>query len=143
MAGATMRQPLDQISAPIPFRAARRVRLIGAGAKKQQFPTGNDEALIEREWKLVGWRGGVNRLPRHQIGIERAVVFIADVGEVIVGKGRIEMLADAVDARAHGATERSLRPAPDPGLRIGRDVGRIDRAEWRRPPAKSRPPRTV
>ena len=42
------------------------------------------------------------------------------------------MLPVAIDARPHGATEGSFRPAADPGLRIRRDIRGKDRAERRR-----------
>ncbi len=84
-----MRQPFDQIGAAILFRALGTVRLIGAAMKEQQLPAGDHHALVERERKLVGAGRRANRLPRHQKGVERLVVLIADIGEVIVGKGRV------------------------------------------------------
>jgi hypothetical protein len=38
------------------------------------------------------------RLARHQVGVEGAVVLVADIGEVIIGKGRIEVSPFAIDA---------------------------------------------
>ena len=96
-----VRQPVHQIGAAIPFRALRRIRLPRAVAKEQQFPPSDDKALIERKRKLVGARGYANGLPRHQIRVQRAVVLIADIGEMIVGKGRVQMPAAAIDASAH------------------------------------------
>src|SRR5439155_11809024 len=58
--------------------------------------------------------------------------FVGNMGEVIVGKSRIEMRSIPVDARLHGAAERGFRPPSDAGLRVGRDVRGIDDAEWRR-----------
>ena len=132
VAGAAMRQALDQIGAAIPFGTLRRVRPVGAGAQEQQLPSGDDHAMVEREGQLVLPCCCANRLARHQEGIERAVVVIADIGEMVVGKGRIEMPALAIDAGAHGAPKGRFRPAADAGLRIGRDVGREHRAERRR-----------
>jgi len=81
----------------------------------------------------VGWRGQAHEpAARHQKSIECAVVFVGNMGEVIIGEGRIKMPAVPVDARLHGAAERGFRPAADPGLGIGRDVRGIDRAERRR-----------
>ena len=100
--------------------------------QEQQFPARDRDALVERKGKLVRAGRRVDRLPRHQKGIERAVILIADIGEVVVGKGRIEVLAVAIDAGAHGAPERRFRPAADAGLRIRRDIRGIDRAERRR-----------
>ena len=127
-----MRQALDQIGAAIPFRAPGGVGPVAAAMKEQQFPAGDDKTLIERKAELVGAGRGVNRRPRHQIGVERPVVVVGDIGEMIVGKGRIELLAVAVDAIAHGAAKGLFRPLADPGLGVGCDVRRIDRAERRR-----------
>ena len=93
-----MRQPFDEIGAAIPFRALGAVRLISAAAQEQQFPARNHEALVERKGELVLAGRRVDRRPRHQERIERLVVVIADIGEMVVGKGRIEMLAVAIDA---------------------------------------------
>src|SRR5262245_51888792 len=50
---------------------------------------------------------------------------------MIVGEYRKKMRAVARDALVHGPPEGRLRPIADAGLRIGRDVGRIEDAEWR------------
>ena len=132
VAGAAMCQSLDQIGAAVPFRAFRAVGTIGAMAQEQQLPARDDDALIERKRQLVVAGRLANRPPRHEIRIERAVVFVGNIGEMIIGKGRIEMPAVAVDARLHGAAERGFRPAADPGLGFRRDVRGIDGAERRR-----------
>src|ERR1700740_2285647 len=100
-----MRQSFDEIGAAIPFGALAAVGPVSAAVKEQQLPARDHKALIERKAKLVvaGWRA--DRLSRHQISIERLVVFVSHIGEVIVGKRRIKMLAVAIDARAHGAAE--------------------------------------
>ena len=49
---------------------------------------------------------------------------------MIVGEHRKEMRAVARDPFVHGAPKGRLRPGADAALRIGRDVGRIERAEW-------------
>jgi len=41
------------------------------------------------------------------------------------------MVAVAMDALAHGALKGGIGPVADAGLGIGRDVGRVDRAERR------------
>ena len=127
-----MGQSLDQIGAAVPFRGFRGVGLIAPVAQEQQLPAGDHGALIERKRQLVRAGRRMNRRPRHQIRIERAVVFVGNMGEVVIREGRIEMLAIPIDARLHGAAERGFRPAADPGLGIGRDVRGIDRAERRR-----------
>ncbi|HVI63578.1 MAG TPA: hypothetical protein VM910_13485 [Bradyrhizobium sp.] len=132
MARAAMRETLDQIGAAIPFRALRRIGPIGPAMKKQQLPARDHKALIEWKGKLVLALWCTNGLACHQIGVERVVVLIADMREVIVGECRIEMPAFPIDAHAHGTAEGLFRPPPYAGLRIRRDVGRIDGAERRR-----------
>jgi len=119
VARAAMRQPFDQIGAAIPFRALRRVRLVGSVAKKQQLPAGDHKPLVEWKGKLVLAGGRANRLPCHQVGVERLVIRIGDVGEVIVRKCRIEVLPVAIDAGSHGNGEMLLpttsqSPSPRP-----------------------------
>src|SRR5947207_14899270 len=118
MAGAAMREPLDQIGAAIPFRALGAVRTVTAGMQKQQLPARDQDAIIERKGKLVLASRRANRLARHQEGVERAIILIADIGEVIIGKCRIEVAAVTTNARAHGAAECSFGPSTDTGLRI-------------------------
>ena len=127
-----MRKAFDQIGAAIPFRALCAVRLPAVVAKEQQLPARDHKALIERKRQFVRTRRRMNRLPCHQIGIERPVIVVRDVGEMIVGKGRVEMPAVAVDAGPHRAAERGFRPAADAGLRVRRDIRGIDGAERRR-----------
>ena len=140
-----MRQSLDQIAAAIPFRGLGGVGLAAAWRRNNSF----QPAITKRRFNgndnwLCGRRA--DRLPRHQKGIKRVVVLVGDVGEMIIRKGRIEMLAVAIDAGAHRAAECRLRPAADAGVGVGRDVGGIDGAErcrHGRPPAKALPPRAV
>src|SRR5438034_11769803 len=51
---------------------------------------------------------------------------------MIVRKCGIEMPSGAIDAVVHGARKILAAPESDTGVRIGRDVGRVDRAERRR-----------
>ena len=77
---------------------------------------------------------GVSRpdgFARHQEGVERAQVADGRLGEMIVGKGRIEVGAVAPHALAHGPQEGRLRPSPNARIGIGCNVAGIDRAEWR------------
>ena len=129
VAGAAMRQPFDQIGAAVPFGALAGIGLIGVVTKEKQFPSGNGEPLVEREGKLVFACRRADRLPRHQEGIERPVILVADIGEVVVWECRIKVLAFTIDAGAHRAPKRGFRPSPDSGLRIRRDVRGEDGAE--------------
>ncbi len=132
VAGAAMREPLDQIGAAIPFRTFVRRRPIRSVTQEEQLPTRNEPALIIRERHLVRARRRMHRLAGHQEGIERTVVLVGDVGEMVIGKRRVEMMSVAVHSRTHGAAERSFGPSTDAALGIWRDVGRENRAEWRR-----------
>ena len=127
-----MRQSFDQIGAAIPFRSLRAVRLICPAPQEQQFPARDNKALIERKRQLVRRHRRVHRRAGHQIRIKRIIVLVGDVGEMIIGKGRIKMLPFPVDAGAHRAAERGLRPCADAGVGVGRNIRRIDRAERRR-----------
>src|SRR6202041_1435582 len=103
MARATMGQTVDEISASVPLRTLRAVGLVGPAFQEKQLPAGDGETLIERKREIVGRSGVANGGPRHQERIKRAVVLVVDVGEMVVGKGRVEMLPGAVDTLAHGA----------------------------------------
>src|SRR5579883_919046 len=48
---------------------------------------------------------------------------------MIIGENRKEVRSVAGDALMHRASEGRQRPAPYAGLRVGGDVGRIDRSE--------------
>ncbi len=98
VARAAMRQALDQIGAAIPFRALCRIRLVGPAMQEQQLPTRDHDPLVEGKRELVLTRGRMYRLARHQVGVERAIVLVADIGEVIVGESRIKMPPFAIDA---------------------------------------------
>jgi hypothetical protein len=129
VAGAAMRQPFDQIGPAVPFGALAGIGPIGVATKEKQFPPGNREPLVERERKLVFACRRADGLPRHQERIERPVILVADIGEVVVWECRIKVLAFTVDAGAHRAPKRGFRPSPDSRLRIRRDVRGEDGAE--------------
>src|SRR5438093_383683 len=131
VAGATMRQPLDQIGTAVPLGALLRIGLIGVVTKEKQLPSGNGEPLVEREGKLVFACRCADGLPRHQEGIKCPVILVADIGEVVVWKCRIKVLAFTIEAGAHRAPKRAFRPSPDSRLCIRRRSPR-DSINYRR-----------
>src|SRR5437879_1625104 len=52
MAGAAMRDALDQVAAAIPFRALLLVRRQNAGLEEQPVPAAHHDAIIERPAQL-------------------------------------------------------------------------------------------
>src|SRR5271154_1448283 len=91
MTCATMGQTFDQIGAPVPLRSLCAVRLVGPAFQKKQLPTGNGETLIERKSEIVGMGRRSDGGPRHQERIQRAIVLVIYIGEMVVREGRIEM----------------------------------------------------
>ncbi len=113
-------------------RVLRRVGPPGSRAEEQQVPASERRAHVQREGQPVGGCRGPDRLARHQEGVERADILIGRAGEMRVGQRRVEVPPRARDPLAHRPAERRLRPPADPGLRVGRDVGDVDRSERRR-----------
>ncbi|MNL39618.1 hypothetical protein D3C87_1619050 [compost metagenome] len=72
-----------------------------------------------------------------QIGKEIADILRRHAHIGAIGERRIEMLAIRPDAAGHGIAELSQRPAADTDIRIGRNIGNMEGAEWawQRPPA--------
>src|ERR1700686_3196157 len=97
---------------------------------KQRVPTRDQRAQVEWKRQRVFWIFGTYRRLRHQVGIERLQIGISRLGEMCVGKRRIKMPSVAMNALAHRALEGGIGPCADAGFEIGRDVGRVDRAEW-------------
>ena len=127
-----MAEAFDQIGAAIPCLGFGRVGLKYAGLVEQRIPSRHQRAQVERKRQRILRRLRAHRRLRHQIGIERLHVGVGGPGEMRVGKRRIEMPAVAMNALAHRAFEGGIGPRADSGFDIGRDVGRVDRAERRR-----------
>ena len=132
MAGAAMADALDEIGAPVPKIVMRGIGLERPPPQEEQVPAGEHWPLVQGERQLVRRRRRMDGLAGHEECIEGVVVRVRYQCEMVIGEGWIEMATFAVDAFAHGASEGLFRPAADAGLGIGRDVGRIDRAERRR-----------
>jgi hypothetical protein len=126
-----MGQPFGQIGTAIP-----RFALAGFGhettaAEKEQLPPGLQGAHIERKAHGVARRIRRHGRLRHDPCVQRVQILVAGEREMRIGKCREQMRSVARDAFAHGADECRLRPDADAVLRIGRDIGRIERAVLR------------
>ncbi len=127
-----MPEALGKIRAAIPDLAPFGIGLKRPFVEKEQLPTGKERTKAERKDEVVARRFCDDRFARHQIGVERADILVGHMREVVVGEGWIKVASLTIDAFAHGALKRSLRPGADAGVRIGCDVGRVDDAERRR-----------
>ena len=87
-----MAESLDEIGTAVPFGAPGGLGPEDALLEIHAFPYGDQTANIEGERELVGRRHGTHRFPRHQKGIDRADVVVGDLGVVILGKRRIQMV---------------------------------------------------
>ena len=127
-----MAQAVDDVGAAVPLgRLAGSVLERRGGAEEQQVPAGDREAEVQRERQPVGRRVVVHRRDRLQIGQHGVGVGAADVGELRIGQGGVEVVALVVDPLVQGAVELVRRPGPDAGLLVGGDVGRVDHPEGR------------
>src|SRR6185312_13979940 len=73
-----------------------------------------------------------HRLHGVEVRLDRIHVAARHVREPRIRERRIQPLALLIDAFVHRAVEIVLAPRADAGIRIGRDVGRIDDPERRR-----------
>src|SRR5450830_805066 len=101
MAGTTMAKAFDEIGAAIQLLILGRVGFKNAAIEKKKLPAGNKRADAKRKCQLVRRRLGVDRLPRHHESINCRDVFVCDFSEVIIGEGRIKMMAFTIEALAH------------------------------------------
>ena len=132
VARATMREAFDQIGAAIPGCALRRVGAIDARFEIKCFPHGDRGSEARRRPKPVRRSLGADGVAGHDEGVDCRDVQRIHAREMIVWKCGIEMPPGAIDAIVHGAQKILAAPESDTGIRIGRDVGRMDRAEGRR-----------
>ena len=137
-----MRQPFDEIGAPVPCGGAPVVLRRRAVGEVQQRPDVHERTHREHEHPGIRPVGDGYGRDAHGVGIERVdVVGRRDVGEH-KGHGRIEIPVARRDAVPHGAVEVGPRVVADAVLPIRRDVGRIQRAErrpYRQPSGPHRP----
>jgi hypothetical protein len=132
MAGAAMANALDEIGAPVPKIVMRGIGLERPSPQEEQVPAYEQRPLVQGERQPVCRRRDMRALAGHEECIEGVVVRVRYQCEMVIGEGWIKMATPAIDTLAHGASEGLFRPPADAGLGIGRDVGRIDRAERRR-----------
>ena len=129
MAGAAMRDALDQIAAAIPFRALLLVRHQDAGLEEQPVPAAHDDAIVERKAQLGRARRIAHRRQRRQIGADGKNVLPRQPGEMRIGEGRVIARTVARHAEAQRAVELVIAPGAEAGLAVRRQVGRVDAAE--------------
>ena len=123
MAGAAMAKTFDEIGAAIPDFRFACVGLERLGLMEQRVPSRQQRAKVERKPQRVVRRFRARWRLRHQPGIERLQVGIANLGEMGVGKRWVEMPTIAMYTFAHRALEGGIGPIADAGRLVGRDVG--------------------
>ena len=126
-----MAEAVDEVGAAIPARRMRRVRREGLAVHEQPFPDSDIAPDIEWKRHVVTAHLARHRFKRFQKGEEVADIVGLRMGVGRVGKGRKVMSARRRNALRHRADEVGLAPAPDAVGRIGRDVRRVERPEWR------------
>ena len=129
VAGTAVAEAVDEVGTTVPFDRLRRDRGDRAGHEIERVPRGHQRAHAEREREPGLGRRVRDRRLRHQVGVERGQILVGRLRERGVRKRGIQMLAIARDAFAHRALERTERPGADAVHRVGREVGRPDRAE--------------
>ncbi|MNX97718.1 hypothetical protein D3C86_1300940 [compost metagenome] len=129
MAGAAVRHGLHHVGAPIPGGAPGGVGAHRVIAQVQPVPGHQQPAHAVRPAHLGARVGLADRLDLGaQVGVERRHVVTRHARIGRVRHGRIETLAVARHATAHGAVEVIERILAEARGGVGRDVGRIDRA---------------
>ncbi len=124
-----MAEHVHQITAALPRgRASRRCRR-NAVAEEQQIPTHHAETDVVGKAQLGLAIDDLHGRQLHDIGVDRVGVRPRHAAIGRVRHGRIEIASVARDAFVQRAPEIVGRPAADAVVRIGRDVGRVDRAE--------------
>ena len=137
VAGAAVTQTFDEIGAAIPLGCLLFIVLDHAGLEVEPVPGRNAAAHVVGKFSAVlgGWFSTAGSLIRkaYKAFMSSSVTRLKAVGEC-----RVEVLAFAVHAVAHGALEGFKAPAADTGLGVRRDVAGVDGAEglgMARPPA--------
>ena len=126
-----MRGAVDQERAAIPFGRLMGIKDVFALLEIERVPHRHRHPDVERERERVRDDRVVNRRHRIEIGPYRQHVLARHLRVGIVGHRGIETFAVASDTLADRVVELIVRPGPDPGLHVGRDVRRNDAAERR------------
>ena len=129
MAGAAMRDALDQIAAAIPLRALLLVRHQNAGLEEQPVPAAHHDAIVERPAQLGRTRRMAHRRQRRQIGADGENVLARQFREIRIGESRVIARTVARHAQAQSAVERVIAPGAQARLAVRRQIGRVDAAE--------------
>src|SRR6266545_5822127 len=100
-----------------------------AGSEEEPLPERDEETPAVEESQIVFLAGaGAGRQGAHE-GPQVAQIAVDDLGERGVGKAGKVVLAVGPVAFAHRAEEIGLGPAPDPRLRVRRDVRAVEGSE--------------
>ena len=97
--------------------------------QEEQLPAGKKRPKPEWKDQIVWWGFCTHGLPRHQEGVDRVKVVVADMREVLVRQSRIEMRAVARHAVTHRPPESCWRPVADTGRLVRGYVRPIKGAE--------------
>ena len=126
-----MAEAFDQIGAAVPLRRFGRIGLVLAFLEEQRAPAEDQRAVVEGKVQIVRPVDLLHRRDRAQIGIDRVAVLARHLGVGGERHRRIDQPAVGETPVMHHLVELVGRPHPDAGLRIGRDVGGVERAERR------------
>src|SRR6266540_1426999 len=107
-------------------RRGRRRRL---RRREGHEPGGQEDALEHRHRDLLRRVGPVNRRDSSEEGHQRPEIILGHPVEGGEGVDRHDALAVRTAAEADRRDDLRVRPGADAGLGIGRDVGRVHRAE--------------
>ena len=129
MTGAAVPQTLDQVRTAVPFRRLRWVVPQAPGLEKQRVPQAHGPA--HRKQHAVGRWPVAHRRQGAEVGMEGCNVGVTDLRERGVGKRREQMGTTAGRPLLHRPAQIRHAPRTYPGLRVRRDVGRIESAERR------------
>ena len=125
-----MAKTLNDIGSAIPDRGSGGIRAIGLVIEKKPFPDGESQADVEGPMDPVFPVLLIDRPdPIHQVEIQRIQVLVRDFRIRGIRHGRIQTVPVPVDSVPHGPDELDQGVAPDPGVAVGGDIGRIKNAE--------------
>src|ERR1700730_10425681 len=138
-----MAEAVDEVGTAVPLRRVRGIRHERLAIHEQPFP--DSDIAPDIEWKrhvviahLAGHGG-----KRFQVSEEVADVLYFRMLVRRIGKGREVMKSGRRNPLGYRVDEFGLGPAPDAIDRIGRNVGRVEGAEWRRDGEPAAEPQTI
>src|SRR5271155_3294280 len=125
-----MAQPNREVRAAVPLGAFAGDWFEAAGPEEQDLPAFLESADIERKRNRIRRRGGPDGRLGHQVSIDGTDIVVRNLGEMVIWERGKKVRTVLCDAFMHCTNKCSLRPCANAGLRIWRDVGRVDHAEW-------------